>query len=42
VTIDRDAIYRFKAGSPVFMLEGPDGSRYAMQAYAQNVDKSLD
>jgi hypothetical protein len=41
-TINRDTIYRFKAGSPVFMLEGPDGSRYAMQAYAQIVDKSLD
>jgi hypothetical protein len=42
LTIDRDTIYRFKAGNPVFLLEGPDGSRYAMQAYAQIVDKSLD
>ena len=41
LTIDRDTIYRFKAGNPVFMLEAPDGSRYAMQAYAQIVDKSL-
>jgi hypothetical protein len=41
VTIDRDTIYRFKAGNPVFMLEGPGGSRYAMQAYAQIVDKTL-
>ena len=24
------------------MLEAPDGSRYAMQAYSQIVDKSLD
>lgn len=40
-TINRDTIYRFKAGSPVFMLEAPDGSRYAMQAYAQIVDKTL-
>ena len=27
-TIDRDTVYRFKPGSPVFLLEGPDGSRY--------------
>jgi hypothetical protein len=40
-TIDRDTVYRFKAGSPVFLLEGPDGSRYVMQAYAQIVDKTL-
>jgi hypothetical protein len=26
----------------VFQLEAPDGSRYAMQAYSQIVDKSLD
>jgi hypothetical protein len=42
MTIHRDTIYRFKAGNPVFMLEGPDGSRYVMQAYAQIIDKSLD
>ena len=41
MTIDRDTLYRFKAGRPVFLLEGPDGSRYAMQAYAQIVDKTL-
>ena len=40
-TIDRDTIYIFKAGSPVFMLEAADGSRYVMQAYAQIVDKTL-
>jgi hypothetical protein len=40
-TINHDTIYRFKAGKPVFMLEAPDGSRYAMQAYAQIVDKTL-
>ena len=39
-TIDRDTIYVFKAGRPVFMLEAA-GSRYVMQAYAQIVDKSL-
>ena len=26
-TIDRDTVYRFKALSPVFLLEGPDGNR---------------
>jgi hypothetical protein len=41
-TINRDTIYTFKAGSPVFMLEATDGSRYVMQAYAQIVDKTLD
>jgi hypothetical protein len=40
-TIDRDTHYLFKAGSPVFMLEAPDGSRHVMQAYAQIVDKTL-
>jgi hypothetical protein len=40
-TIDRDTTYLFKAGSPIFMLEAPDGARYVMQAYAQIVDKTL-
>jgi hypothetical protein len=40
-TIDRDTVYRFKAGRPVFLLEAPDGSRYIMQAYAQIIDKTL-
>jgi len=40
-TIDRETLYVFKAGSPVFLLEAPDGSRYIMQAYAQIVDKTL-
>lgn len=40
-TIKRETIYRFKAGSRVFMLEAADGSRYVMQAYAQIVDKTL-
>jgi hypothetical protein len=39
--IDRDTVYLFKAGRPVFMLQAPDGSRYVMQAYAQIVDKTL-
>jgi hypothetical protein len=40
-TIDRDTTYLFRAGSPIFMLEAPDGARYVMQAYAQIVDKTL-
>lgn len=39
--ITRDTVYTFKAGRPVFMLEAADGSRYAMQAYSQIVDKTL-
>lgn len=40
-TIDRDTVYLFKAGRPVFMLEAPGGARYVMQAYAGIVDKTL-
>lgn len=40
-TINRDTIYRFKAGNPVFILEAANGIRYVMQAYAQIVDKTL-
>jgi hypothetical protein len=39
--VDRQTQYLFKAGSPVFVLDAPDGSRYVMQAYAQIVDKGL-
>jgi hypothetical protein len=39
-TINRDTVYTFKAGRPVLMLKAADGSRYAMQAYAQIVDKT--
>lgn len=31
----------FDAGKPVFVLVAADGARYAMQAYAQMIDKSL-
>ena len=31
----------FRAGKPVFLLVRPDGVRYAMQSYAQIIDKSL-
>ena len=40
-TIERDTRYVFDAGKPVFLLVAPDGARYAMQAYAQMIDKSL-
>ena len=40
-TIERDTRYVFDAGKPVFVLVAPDGARYAMQAYAQMIDKSL-
>ena len=40
-TINRETRYVFDAGKPVFVLMAPNGSRYAMQAYAQIVDKNL-
>jgi hypothetical protein len=40
-TIDRETRYLFRANQPVFLLVRPDGVRYAMQSYAQMVDKSL-
>jgi hypothetical protein len=40
-TIERETRYIFKARQPVFLLVRPDGGRYAMQSYAQIIDKSL-
>ena len=40
-TINRDTLYTFKAGQPVFLLEAAGGNRYVMQAYSQIVDKTL-
>jgi len=40
-TIDRETVYTFKSGRPVFTLEAPDGRRYVMQAYSQIVNKTL-
>src|SRR3984957_1340121 len=40
-TIERETRYVFRAGTPVFLLVRPDGVRYAMQSYAQMIDKSL-
>jgi hypothetical protein len=39
--IARETRYVFRAGKPVFLLVRGDGVRYAMQSYAQIVDKSL-
>jgi hypothetical protein len=39
--IERDTRYVFDAGKPVFVLVNPNGTRYAMQAYAQMIDKTL-
>ena len=40
-TIERETRYVFRANQPVFLLVRPDGVRYAMQSYAQMIDKSL-
>ena len=40
-TIDRETRYVFRANQPVFLLVRPGGVRYAMQSYAQMIDKSL-
>ena len=40
-TIDRDTIYRFKAGSPVFLLEAPGGSRYIILRADRRQDADL-
>lgn len=40
-TINRETRYVFAAGKPAFVLTAPNGSRFAMQAYAQIVDKTL-
>jgi hypothetical protein len=40
-TIDRETRYMYRVGQPVFLLVRPDGTRYAMQSYAEMTDKSL-
>lgn len=39
--VDRDTVFVFGAGKPVFELTDPDGNVYMMQSYAQIVDSSL-
>lgn len=40
-TIERTTQWLYSAGKPMFVLTGPDGSRYAMQSYALIVDPQL-
>ncbi len=39
--VERETVYRYEAGKPVFELTGPDGSVYRMQSYSLIVDKDL-
>lgn len=39
--VERDTVFIFAAGKPVFELIDPDGEVYMMQSYAQMVDPSL-
>lgn len=40
--VDRGTQWIYRAGEPIFVLTGPDGTRYGMQSYAQIVDPALD
>lgn len=39
--VERDTMFVFAAGKPVFELTDPDGNVYMMQSYAQIVDPTL-
>ena len=39
--VQRDTIFVYKAGQPIFILTDPDGNEYVMQSYAQFVDPTL-
>jgi hypothetical protein len=39
--VQRDTVYTYKAGRPVYELTSPEGDVYIMQSYAQVKDKSL-
>jgi hypothetical protein len=39
--VQRDTIYRYNAGEPIYELTSPEGDVYVMQAYAQVKDKNL-
>ena len=39
--VQRDTIFVYKAGQPIFILTDPDGNEYIMQSYAQIVDPTL-
>ena len=39
--VDRRTVFTFAAGSTEFFLTDPDGNRYVMQAFSQQVDPSM-
>lgn len=39
--VQRDTIWVYKAGQPIFTLTDPDGNEYVMQSFAQIADPSL-
>jgi hypothetical protein len=39
--VQRDTIYTYDAGKPVFELTSPEGDVYIMQSYAQIIDEAL-
>lgn len=39
--VQRDTIWTYRAGRPIFVLTSPEGDVYIMQSYAQIVDKTL-
>jgi hypothetical protein len=39
--VQRDTVYTYKAGKPVYELTSPEGDVYVMQSYAQIADKNL-
>ena len=40
--VDRHAIFTFAAGSIEYFLVDPDGNRWIMQAFSQQVDPTID
>ncbi|AFM17845.1 hypothetical protein Mycch_3094 [Mycolicibacterium chubuense NBB4] len=40
-TVNRNAVFVFEAGKPVFELLAPDGNRWVMQTWSQVVDAAL-
>jgi len=39
--VQRDTVYKYNAGQPVYELTSPEGDVYIMQSYAQVKDKNL-
>lgn len=39
--VQRETIFTYKAGKPIFELTSPEGDVYVMQSYAQILDKTL-